>query len=138
MQTEWELGVGAALPVQIPRIQNLGVLGDKTWGWISLTNTFNDRKTAEESWNSISSPVHRARRQAWPSGLSPFQSLRALIAWVTLNINLQPNPFSLQISWHQVHHIQLASTSLTVTLGKSINTIETVILKYIQILQLQD
>lgn len=52
--------VGAALPVEILYIQNLGVLRDKTCGWISLTDSFNERKTAAKSWDSISSAVDRA------------------------------------------------------------------------------
>lgn len=47
--TGWELGAGAALPVEILYIENLGVLRDKTCGWISLTNSFNERKTAAKS-----------------------------------------------------------------------------------------
>lgn len=61
----------------------------RTCGWISLTNPSNDRKTAAKSWNSISSPVQEHQSQKTSVALraqQPFQSLRALIVWVTSNI----------------------------------------------------
>lgn len=131
------------MSVGIPHIQNLGLLRDKTCGWISLLNPLNDRKTAAKRWKFlilISSPVHRApepEAKCSPQGSAAFPKPQGIHGSHSTSICSQTPFFKSPGAKYTLPSWPVPP--LTVTVGKSINTIETIIsFKYIPILQFQD